>query len=57
MGDPDRVRRVAVRFAAPAFVGEQLRVRCYEAASGRYAFEADSAGIPVVTHGRLELRV
>ncbi|MDT3443172.1 MaoC/PaaZ C-terminal domain-containing protein [Pseudofrankia sp. BMG5.37] len=55
-GDPDRVRRVAVRFASPAFVGEDLRVGVYEAGPLSYAFEANSAGSPVVTHGRLELR-
>ncbi|OHV32752.1 hypothetical protein BCD49_28310 [Pseudofrankia sp. EUN1h] len=55
-GDPDRVQRVAVRFASPAFVGDDLRVGIYEAGPFRYAFEADSAGSPVVTHGRLELR-
>ncbi|MBL7498091.1 hypothetical protein I6A84_29420 [Frankia sp. CNm7] len=55
-GDPERVRRVAVRFASPAFVGEDLRVGVYEAGGLGYAFEADCAGVPVITHGRAELR-
>lgn len=55
-GDPDRIRRVAVRFAAPTFMGEQLTVRLYEVSTVGYAFEADCAGSNVITHGRVELR-
>jgi acyl dehydratase len=55
-GDPDRVRRIAVRFATPTFLGEQLHVRLYDAGPLGYAFEADSAGASVITHGRAELR-
>jgi acyl dehydratase len=55
-GDPDRVRRLAVRFAAPTFLGEQLVVRVHDAGPLGYAFEAESAGVAVVTHGRAELR-
>jgi acyl dehydratase len=55
-GDPERVRRVAVRFATPTFLGERLDVRLYDAGSPGVAFEADSAGATVVTHGRAELR-
>lgn len=55
-GDPSRVRRVAVRFAAPTFIGEQLAVRVYDAGPLGYAFEAASAGATVVAHGRAELR-
>jgi acyl dehydratase len=55
-GDPDRVRRVAVRFAAPAFPGEDFEVTLYQAAAKTYSFEATSAGRPVITHGRAELR-
>jgi acyl dehydratase len=54
-GDPNRVRRVAVRFATPTFLGEELHVRLYDAGALGYAFEADSAGATVVTHGRAEL--
>lgn len=55
-GDPDRVRRVAVRFAAPTFLGEQLHIRLYDAGPRAIAFEADSAGASVITHGRAEFR-
>jgi acyl dehydratase len=59
-GDPDRVRRIAVRIAvrlaSPAFVGDDLRVRIYQAAPLRYPFEAESAGNLAVTHGLAELR-
>jgi acyl dehydratase len=54
--DPDRLRRVAVRFAAPTFLGEQLIVRVYDAGPLGYAFEAESAGALVITHGRAEVR-
>jgi acyl dehydratase len=55
-GDPSRVRRVAVRFATPTFLGEQLHVRVYDAGALGCAFEADSTGATVITHGRAELR-
>jgi acyl dehydratase len=55
-GDPTRVRRVAVRFATPTFIGEQLDVTLYDAGAPAYAFEATSAGATVVSHGRIELR-
>ena len=54
-GDPERVRRIAVRFATPTFLGEQLVVRLYDAGALGYAFEADCAGATVITHGRAEL--
>jgi len=55
-GDPERVRRVAVRFASPVPLGETLRVRLYDAGSGCYGFEAECAGATVITHGLAELR-
>lgn len=56
-GRPSRVRRVAVRFASPVFVGEDLEVQVFQGAErGAYAFEAVSAGAAVLSHGRLELR-
>jgi acyl dehydratase len=55
-GDPDRLRRIAVRFATPTFLGEPLTVRLYDVAALTYAFEADSTGKAVITHGRAELR-
>lgn len=54
-GDPDRVRRIAVRLATPTFLGEQLVLRLYDAGALGYAFEADCAGATVITHGRAEL--
>lgn len=54
-GDPSRVRRIAVRFATPTFLDEQLQVRVYNAGDRQYAFEADCAGAKVITHGRVEL--
>ena len=55
-GDPERVRSVAVRFASPAFLGEQLTVELYDAGPLGCAFEANTAGAAVVTHGRATLR-
>jgi acyl dehydratase len=58
-GDPSRVRRVAVRFASPTRLDEDLTVDVYDAGatlgSSAYAFEANCAGAAVVKHGRLEL--
>jgi acyl dehydratase len=58
-GDPARVRRVAVRFASPTRLDEDLTVDVYDARGtegpGVYAFEATCAGAAVVKHGRLEL--
>jgi acyl dehydratase len=54
-GDPRFLQRVAVRFAAPMPLGESLRLRVYDAGHLTYAFEAECAGVPVVTHGRAEL--
>ena len=55
-GDPDRLRRVAVRFAAPTFLGERLELHLYDAGPNTYAFEAQCAGANVITHGLAELR-
>jgi hypothetical protein len=58
-GDPSRVRRVAVRFASPTRLDEDLVVDVYDASAtegpGVYAFEATCAGAAVVKHGRIEL--
>jgi acyl dehydratase len=54
-GAPDRLRRLAVRFASPTYLGEDLNVRCYDAGEDGYAFEADCADSTVITHGRAEL--
>ncbi len=54
-GDPTRVRRVAARFASPVFLGEPVNVAVFDAGDLGIAFEADSGGAPVITHGRAEL--
>jgi hypothetical protein len=53
--DPGRVRRVAVRFAAPTRMGADLTVSAFGITDGMFAFEATCAGATVITHGRLEL--
>ena len=55
-GDPARIRRLAVRFAAPAPVGEDITVRIHAADATAFAFEASATGALVITHGRAELR-
>ncbi len=55
-GDPNRVRRLAVRFASPAFVGEEVAVHVFEVDARMYAFEAESAGASVIRNGLAELR-
>jgi acyl dehydratase len=59
-GDPARLRRLAVRFAANVFPGNDVDVDVYDAgevAGGRhaYAFEATSAGAVVVKNGWAEV--
>jgi acyl dehydratase len=59
-GDPTRVRRLAGRFASPVFPRTQLVVDVYEAGTAPdgalvVAFEATSAGVTVVKHGRADL--
>jgi acyl dehydratase len=54
-GDPARVRRVAVRFASPTRLDEDLTVDVYEVDPLSYAFEATCAGAAVIKHGRMEL--
>lgn len=55
-GDPNRIRRVAVRFASPVFVGEVLVMRVFQVDGHMYGFEAESAGAAVVRNGLAELR-
>ncbi len=54
-GDTSRLRRVAARFASPTFLDEDVTVHVYDAGNGGYAFEADCAGVPVLTQGLAEL--
>ncbi len=52
---PERVRRVAVRFAGPMPIGARLDVHLYDAGDQAYGFEGACAGSPVITHGRVEV--
>ena len=54
-GDPSRVRRVAVRFASPTRLDEDLTVDVFGIDDHTFAFEATCAGATVIKHGRLEL--
>jgi acyl dehydratase len=59
-GDPTRLKRLAVRFAANVFPGNDVEVQLYDAgttADGRhaYAFEATSKGDVVVKNGWAEV--
>jgi acyl dehydratase len=54
-GDPSRVRRVAVRFASPTRLDEDLNVDLFQVDDETFAFEATCAGATVIKHGRLEL--
>jgi acyl dehydratase len=55
-GSPDRLERIALRFARPVPLGERLTVRYYDAGELGFAFEADAAGSQVITNGRAALR-
>lgn len=54
-GDPACVRRVAVRFAMPIYLGERVDVHVFDAGPLGYAFEAHSGDTTVISHGRAEL--
>lgn len=54
--DPGRVARVAVRFASPTPLGEELTVNAYGIDRDSFAFEATSRDVLTITHGRLDLR-
>lgn len=54
-GAPERLRRLSVRFATPAPIGEQLHISVHDAGPLGFAFEADSADTTVISHGRAEL--
>jgi acyl dehydratase len=56
VGDPSRVRRVAVRFAAPTPLGADLTVDTYGIDEHEFAFEATCGDAGVISHGRLELQ-
>ena len=54
-GDPRRIRRVAFRFAAPAFLGCDLRVQIFERTNGGFALEACAGEQVVIKNGFLGL--
>ncbi len=59
-GDPDRLRRLACRFASPVYPRNEVEVQVFDAghteAGNRVAvFEASSAGATVIKHGWAEL--
>ena len=56
--DPSRLRRLAVQFASPAYVGQALSVRVCRLGEDRYGFEATSGdeGAVVIRRGLAELR-
>ncbi|MGX9790863.1 MaoC/PaaZ C-terminal domain-containing protein [Mycobacterium sp. MMS18-G62] len=54
--DPDRVARVAVRFASPTPLDGELTVNAFGIDDNSFAFEAVANGTTTITHGRLELR-
>lgn len=58
-GDPARLKRLAVRFSGNVLPGNDVTTTLYDAGSadGRraYAFEAHSAGRPVIRNGRAEI--
>ena len=55
-GDPARLRRLAVRFAANVFPGNDVVTTVYDGGDGRsFPFEATSAGAVVVKHGLAEV--
>jgi acyl dehydratase len=55
-GDPNRVGRIAVRFAAPIFVGDDLELHLFQVDQNTFAFEAESSGVPVIRNGLARLR-
>ncbi len=55
-GDPGRLARLAVRFAANVFPGNDVVTTVYDAGDGRYPFEASSAGAVVIKNGLAVLR-
>jgi acyl dehydratase len=54
--DPGRVARLAVRFASPTPLGDDLAVDAYRIGGRSFAFEATCRGVTTISHGRLELR-
>jgi acyl dehydratase len=54
--DPSRLQRLAVQFASPAYLQQDLTVRICSLGEDRVAFEATSADSVVIRNGFAELR-
>lgn len=54
-GDPARLRRLAVRFAANVFPGNDVVTTVYGGDGRSFPFEATSAGAAVIKHGLAEV--
>jgi acyl dehydratase len=54
--EPTAVGRLAVRFSAPVFPGDELRTRVWQLRDGSYGFEAQAGDRIVLKDGRAELR-
>jgi hypothetical protein len=54
-GDPRRIRRVAVRFVVPAFLGQDLTVRIFERPGAGFALEAHCGDDRVIKNGCIEV--
>jgi acyl dehydratase len=56
-GDPSRLARIAARFKAPAFPGNDMTVTVLDlGAAGRVGYEAESGGVVILTNGLAEIR-
>jgi acyl dehydratase len=53
--DPGRVQRIAVQFASPAYLDQELAVRVWHVGEGRYAFEATSGEARTIRNGLAEV--
>jgi acyl dehydratase len=54
--DPARLARLAARFTAPAFPGNDVTVSMYDLGPGLVGYEASSAGQTVLSNGLAEVR-
>jgi acyl dehydratase len=54
--DPSRLQRLAVQFASPAYLDQDLTVRIYRLGDERYAFEATCGDDIVIRNGFAGLR-
>jgi acyl dehydratase len=54
--DPSRLQRLAVQFAAPAYVGQDLAVRVSRLGGDQLAFEATSGDAVTIRNGFAQLR-